>query len=352
METYPDRLDKKEFFLEVFNIDPSEFEKTGLKWDDLRKIYDDHIKNIPILYEAGQFILNNLIKIKKVHSVRFRVKDPSHLIEKIIRKKIEDPTKEYTLENYQQTVTDLIGVRALHLFKDSWITIHKYINDTWELHEPPTVYYRAGDDKEVIEKFEASGCSPKEHPFGYRSVHYIIKSRPSKKEHLAEIQVRTLYEEAWSEIDHQIRYPYETDNEILNQFLQVLNRLSGSADEMGTFIRKLQVQLKKKDKEITEQKDIVASLNKKLEQKNISTDDLDKIREQVKEIKIPSLKFDKSILDTLRRISEQPSVSYPKKINIASYLTEEDRKSLTEKFLARKKEQGNKGTPEKPSDTK
>ncbi len=95
-----------------------------------------------------------------------------------------------------------------------------------------------------------------------------------------------------------------------------------------------------------------ASLNKKLEQKNISTDDLDKIREQVKEIKIPSLKFDKSILDTLRRISEQPSVSYPKKINIASYLTDEDRKSLTEKFLARKKEQGNKGTPEKPSDSK
>jgi putative GTP pyrophosphokinase len=333
METYRNRLDKREYFLEVFNIDPSEFEKTGLKWDVLGEIYEDHIKNIPILYEAGQFILNNLIKIKKVHSVRFRVKDPSHLIEKIIRKKIEDPTKEYTLENYQQTVTDLIGVRALHLFKDSWITIHKYINDTWELHEPPTVYYRAGDDKKVIEKFEESGCSPKEHPFGYRSVHYIIKSRPAKKEHLAEIQV------------HQIRYPYETDNEILNQFLQVLNRLSGSADEMGTFIRKLQVQLKKKDKEIKEQKDIVASLNKKLEQKNISTDDLEKIREQMKEIKIPSLKFDKSILDTLRRISEQPTVSYPKKINISSYLTNEDRKSLTEK-----KEQGNKGTPEKPSD--
>lgn len=56
---------------------------------------------------------------------------------------------------------------------------------------------------------------------------------------LVEIQVRTVFEEAWSEIDHLMRYPYDVDNPIITEYLGIFNRIVGSADEMGMFIKKI-----------------------------------------------------------------------------------------------------------------
>ena len=54
-----------------------------------------------------------------------------------------------------------------------------------------------------------------------------------------EIQGRTLFEEGWSEIDHDIVYPYNTDNEMLKDFSTLLNRLSGMADEKSSYFRRM-----------------------------------------------------------------------------------------------------------------
>ena len=54
-----------------------------------------------------------------------------------------------------------------------------------------------------------------------------------------EIQGRTLFEEGWSEIDHDIVYPYYKDDEMLTEFSGLLNRLSGMADEMSSYFRKM-----------------------------------------------------------------------------------------------------------------
>ncbi|EKH2437192.1 hypothetical protein O4M18_004240 [Escherichia coli] len=83
------------------------------------------------------------------------------------------------------------------------------------------------------------GCRIKLHDAGYRSVHYVIKTRPIKDEIFTEIQVRTIFEEGWSEIDHRIRYPDISDDHLINHFLMIFNRLAGSADEMGAFIFEL-----------------------------------------------------------------------------------------------------------------
>jgi len=56
---------------------------------------------------------------------------------------------------------------------------------------------------------------------------------------MVEIQVRTILEEAWSEIDHTIRYPYGDGKRTLSPCLLFLNRLLGNADEMGSFIKLL-----------------------------------------------------------------------------------------------------------------
>ena len=54
-----------------------------------------------------------------------------------------------------------------------------------------------------------------------------------------EIQGRTLFEEGWSEIDHDIVYPYFQNDEMLKDFSTLLNRLSGMADEMSSYFRRM-----------------------------------------------------------------------------------------------------------------
>ena len=85
-------------------------------------------------------IANILRGHKKVHSVKTRVKDELHLIEKVIRK-TEDRRKKYgkefkfTVENYKEEITDLVGIRVIHIFKDDWEEIHKLITHMWNVNE-------------------------------------------------------------------------------------------------------------------------------------------------------------------------------------------------------------------------
>ena len=50
-----------------------------------------------------------------------------------------------------------------------------------------------------------------------------------------EIQIKTLFEEGWGEIDHSILYPQRKGNAMLTEFSELLNRLAGMGDEMGSF---------------------------------------------------------------------------------------------------------------------
>jgi putative GTP pyrophosphokinase len=229
----------KERVLRRFHITDGQFEGTGIDWEDLVTIYRSHRDSEIDLQAAADFISQKLRRIPEVHSLKTRIKDPEGLIAKIVRKKLEDPNRHISNDNYHNEITDLIGVRALHLLKTQWQPIHKFITDTWELVEPPTANVREGDPDTVIKAFEACGLRTEKHPFGYRSVHYLLKSKPGKIEHVAELQVRTLFEEGWSEIDHEVRYPNVTDNPNLVEILTIFNRIAGTADEMGTFIQTL-----------------------------------------------------------------------------------------------------------------
>ncbi len=232
----------KEEFFKKFGISEEYFSSTGLNWDELKKIYKDYLRLVPILEKEAEYIVSKLIDIPSVHSVRRRVKKPLHLIEKIIRKGKKYNDRGISVENYREIVTDLIGVRVLHLFKDDWIEIHGEILDLWNTHETPQVNIRRGDYN--IEQFQESikdiDCEIIVRDHGYRSVHYLIEGIISKTTTvLVEIQVRTVFEEAWSEIDHLMRYPYDVENPIITEYLAIFNRIVGSADEMGTFLKKV-----------------------------------------------------------------------------------------------------------------
>ena len=158
---------------------------------------------------------------------------------------------QITSDSYEEHVKDLIGVRALHLFKDEWSEIHKFVAETWEPLEDPVAYVREGDEIEV-EQFRAAGCRVELHPYGYRSIHFRFKSQPFKRALRVELNVRTIFEEAWSEIDHKLRYPRQSNDPTLTSFLVIFNRLAGFGDEMGMYAKHLSSTLRANSEQLAD----------------------------------------------------------------------------------------------------
>lgn len=249
-------ISKKEL-LETYNLTEQDFQAANISWEELSAIYHDFKSKRPIYEIARSSFLYEFLEdtdTAGIHSYRSRIKDPEHLIVKIIRKRNEayKKYKDLTKDNYEHFLTDLIGFRVFILFKEDWSDFHTYLtsritNDThnyitsWTEEcpsdncfiEAPKVHIRTGDKRDIYQRFihDSDIYTDKI----YRSVHYTIKYRGI----YLEIQLRTLFEESWGEIDHKIAYPYYRHNENLNEFSAMINRLSGLADEMGSFFRKV-----------------------------------------------------------------------------------------------------------------
>jgi len=279
------KWDEKSFLYHC-EISKDDVKKAKLTWEELAAIYEDHHANSKILSDCAKYIIGQLQSQPIVHSVRFRIKDGKNLIKKIIRKNVDEKRK-IDFENYTSIITDLIGLRALHLFKEDWPCIHKFLQEEWDLLEKPTAYIREGDREEISETFKSHGCEVQKHPRNYRSVHYLISTSPSKRKYIVEIQVRTLFEEGWSEIDHRFNYP-KPASKTVRFFLEIFNRLAGSADEMGSFINLLTKDLVDRDilrdQLVSEKEGINKKLNKMINKLEISETQRKKLQEQVDEL--------------------------------------------------------------------
>lgn len=252
-----------DMLLSQYNITDTDLEMAKISREELSFIADKYESIDEELHVLGKdFIDEYLYDIEKacIHSYRYRTKDVGHLIEKIVRKKKENPDLFGKLDhmNFHKYITDLIGIRVFFLYREDWIHFHRYITNRFEnnpdhyivdrlrdydedvnhyyIAERPKVYKRSGDTK-IYDSNEidiiADGI--------YRSLHYIIKY----KGYYVEVQGRTLFEEGWSEIDHDIVYPYYKDDEMLKDFSSLLNRLSGMADEMSSYFRRMKKEREK-----------------------------------------------------------------------------------------------------------
>lgn len=241
-------------FLDRNGIATEAWEATRLKWDELLLIAQDHDAQAEHLRDSAELFARVIQRFPAVHSVRWRVKDAEHLLAKIARKRVEKNPKyaEISVGNYFEVVTDLVGLRALHLFKEDCFAIDSNIREKWAPTELATAYIREGDPQDLTDRFRACGFDVKNHPAGYRSVHYVCKTQPLQRAVFAEIQVRTIFEEGWSEIDHRVRYPNFSQDKLVGYFLTIFNRLAGSADEMGTFVQGLTAALRSFDVRLLE----------------------------------------------------------------------------------------------------
>lgn len=109
-----------------------------------------------------------------------RIKTPDSIIEKLQRKE-----KKTNLESALENLNDIVGVRAVCLFKDDIYHIKDYINK-----QPDILILK---EKDFIKKPKSSG---------YRSLHLILKIDGIK----VELQLRTPAMDFWSVLEYQLQY--------------------------------------------------------------------------------------------------------------------------------------------------
>lgn len=198
-----------------------------------------HLHDKLLSYIKRDPVLKNL-----VHSYKTRFKDLDHLRNKIKRKNEEDlelPEDEkrgqITADNIKDRITDVCGIRILHLYIGQFEKIHnalmKYVeNGELALYEPPKAYTW---DPEYSKLFEGLGVSPHVKESFYTSVHYVFKPREDS-DITCEVQVRTLFEEVWGEIDHSLNYPEQSESKVVQEQLKVLARVVGAGTRLSDSI--------------------------------------------------------------------------------------------------------------------
>jgi putative GTP pyrophosphokinase len=132
-------------------------------------------------------------------------------------------------------ITDLIGLRVVCPFLEDMKEAEKIIRDNYEVVE--------------IEH-KGAGYSFKE--FGYESTHFLVKiPRPILEDRgdcgcgLAEIQIRTILQDAWAEVEHELVYKAEFTpfDEPMKRKLAAVNASLSLADTIFQEIRAYQRQL-------------------------------------------------------------------------------------------------------------
>jgi putative GTP pyrophosphokinase len=184
-----------------------------------------------------------------IHSTKGRLKDPAHLKDKLQRKllaaKASKELFDVTVENLFTKVNDLAGLRLLHLYTSQIAEIDQrlkaiVVQEGYELSEGPIAKTWDDDSRQL---FSTLGIAAEKSPSMYTSVHYVI--RANKRTPLTcEIQVRTLIEEVWGEVDHSINYPHPSASRSCRDQLKVLARMTSSCTRLVDSIRATHLEAK------------------------------------------------------------------------------------------------------------
>ena len=188
-----------------------------------------------------EIVANNLVDCfskdpdlaRSIHFIKSRIKDPQSLADKLMRLAQADSPVPIDASNIFDRVTDLAGVRIIHLHNDQLCQLHPRILDILDENE----YRVLGDpvaycwDDEYERLFRDVGLRTERAESMYTTVHYDIQT--SQKTPIAcELQVRSLADEVWGEVSHRVNYPTESPSEACRDQLKVLARLTSGCGRL------------------------------------------------------------------------------------------------------------------------
>ncbi len=191
-----------------------DFEK---KVAEFRSYYDENYDFLSSSSDVFKTLINALL-IDQVHidTVSARIKDREECISKFKRKYLTEI--EATGDNYfiQNHITDLVGLRVVCLHLDDIKLIQTLIE---------------GNFKEIDITDKSSQLDNTEDKFGYKGLHLDLMINDARsalpeyskfKDVVFELQIRTIIQDAWSVLDHKIKYKRNIPIELKRR----INRLS------------------------------------------------------------------------------------------------------------------------------
>jgi GTP pyrophosphokinase len=210
-----------------------------------RDLIEDLVRHAQANDKLFAALLNNLSNtfsaddelMKYVHSMKWRTKDPDHLRDKLVRKWREaiERGKPFPINknNLFVKINDLAGFRILHLYTRQFQRIDEclqriFTEQLYRVIEGPSA--RTWDD-ESREYFRSIDTRFVKSSTLYTSVHYVIAPNHRTK-YTCEIQVRTLAEELWGEVDHTLNYPHPSTSLSCREQIKVLARVTSSCTRL------------------------------------------------------------------------------------------------------------------------
>jgi putative GTP pyrophosphokinase len=182
-----------------------------------RGLYDDYCRTLGGLIES--VLAPRGIQ---THSVSFRAKEFDSLAEKVTR-----PDKSYSRLD---EITDLAGVRITTYFADDVDRVAEALRTEFLIDSEASV-----DKRQYVDPDR----------FGYRSLHYVVSLGPNR-EALSEysrftalkceIQVRSILQHAWAEIEHDLGYKSAAGvpAELRRKFARIASLLELADDEFSS----------------------------------------------------------------------------------------------------------------------
>ena len=194
---------------------------------ELKKLDNVMIKYISALkvLETQLEIINDDFKyIKKynpIEHIKTRIKSADSIINKLYNDNLE-----FNLDNVEEYINDIVGVRIICAFSSDVFELIEIIRNSNIIH--------VINEKDFI-------TQPKE--TGYRSYHLIVEVPVElineKVMVKAEIQIRTLAMDLWASLEHKLKYKsdYCTDS-ISNKLISISEELNKIDSEMLELVNK------------------------------------------------------------------------------------------------------------------
>lgn len=161
---------------------------------ELQPEYEQRVVTLEkALHEMQRRIRKRLARLNISPTFKFRVKSFESLYEKLLRRSREDPGAERLL------ITDILGIRVVCPFMEDLAVVEEEICSAFEVSE----IERKGSQLGTME-------------FGYSSIHVLMPLPDDIRDsfhldhrHVCEVQLRTILQDAWAEVEHELVYKAE-----------------------------------------------------------------------------------------------------------------------------------------------
>lgn len=171
--------------------------------NEFREFYSDNhdlLKDAANFYESLVASLVASIQGLETPSVISRLKDREESIKKFSLKYQTDLEKEKTPYSIRNYITDLIGVRVICFYEHDIVEVTKVLRENFFVLE---------------ETNKSAEIEENENTFGYKGHHLDLKINDERaklpeyaryRDIRFEVQVRSIIQDAWSVLDHKIKY--------------------------------------------------------------------------------------------------------------------------------------------------